>query len=202
MTALLEGLEAWHGEAVEQLTALEGLAEALALGAERLHRRDQARRLSTLRATVQEKVSLLEEAEVEDQRRFEEGKLLDGVLQFAIGGLAAALRRSSQHPLSAAARRAREALSQSAPFGRVVVLVGPGGVPDGVAVVSLSELAREARRTEAEAEGALRRKGFVVLTPQAFTKGLDLLVQEVLGGVAALPVPADHLRSVGARNQS
>jgi hypothetical protein len=198
----LERLDALHADVLEQEAALGGLAEALALEAERLHRRDQVRRLSALRAMVQDKVSLLQEAEAEAHLRFSEGKLLDGVFQFAIGGLTAALRQAHEHPLSTAARRAKEALSQSALFGRVVVLVGPGGVPDGVAVVSLSALAREARRAEAEAEEALRRKGFLVLTPQAFTKGLDLLVQGVLGGVVALPVPADRLRSAGARNQS
>jgi len=202
LTGFVERLTALHVEALEQEAALDGLAKALVLGAEQLHRRDQVRCLSTLRATVQEKVRSLQDGEAEAHLRFSEGRLLDGAFKFAIGGLTAALRQTSEHPLSAATRQAKKALSQSAPFGGVVVAIGPGGVPDDVAVVSLSKRARESWRMEAEEEEALRRNGSVVLTPRIFIKRLDLLTQEVLQGVIALPIPADRLRGPGASAQS
>jgi hypothetical protein len=122
-----------------------------------------------------------------------ERKLIGAGLNFAVGSLWAAVTGRREHPLVAGARWAERALTESAPFGTVVVAVGCNGVPDDVKVVPLSRLARKSGRTEAQVEASLRADGYALMAPDAFFAVLDELQNMVLAGTLALPVAPTQL---------
>ena len=84
-------------------------------------------------------------------------------------------------------------LARNASFGEVRVAVGPGGVPDDVKVIALSQLAREQDENESEVVAALEARGYRLVTPEAFSTILDKLKDKALSGPLALPVTSSSL---------
>jgi len=80
-----------------------------------------------------------------------------------------------------------------APFGTILVAVGPGGVPGDVRAVSVSALARKSGGSERQVETSLRVGGYVLMPQEAFTDALDGLEQSALVGALSLPVCAGRL---------
>ena len=102
------------------------------------------------------------------------------------------MRHSREHPLSVGARLAQGDFERTAPCGTVLVAVGPGGVPDDVKVVALSQQARELEKTESEVVAALKASGYHTMTPESFFTALDELKEKVLTGNLVLPVAVSN----------
>ena len=78
-------------------------------------------------------------------------------------------------------------------FGTVRVCVGPKGIPGEVSAVSVSELARESKRPEADVTRELREKGGLILREEAFCSLMDKLTELVREGHLVLPVPKEKV---------
>lgn len=201
MTGCRLRVEALRHQARVQADALAALKEAFAQETEHLHCHDQARRLDALREKVAQEVSDIERMEAAASRGFTKGKLIGGLVTFTLGSLIAATLHSREHPLSIGARLAHGDFTRTAPFGAVVVAVGPDGVPDDVNVVCLSRRARELKKSESEVVAALKASDYRVMTPESFSIALSQLKEKVLKGILALPVAAVSLPP-GTANRS
>ena len=76
---------------------------------------------------------------------------------------------------------------EAPPFGRVLVVVGPKGVPDGLKVLNISRMARAGGNSELVVEKRLVAQGNLPLTPKAFDHQMAWLASEVLAGRIGLP---------------
>ena len=183
-------LETLRHRAMAQQDVLASLGETFAQEAEHLHRYDQAQRLDALKERMAREVSNIQSMETAASYGFTKATLISGLAKFGIGSLIAVVRHSREHPLSVGARWAQGDFERTAPFGTVLVAVGPGGVPDDVNVIALSREARKLERTESEVVAALKARGHYVMTPESFFTALDELREKVLKGNLALPVAA------------
>ena len=86
-------------------------------------------------------------------------------------------------------------------FGTVMVCVGPKGIPGEICVVSISELARESNRLEADVTRELRDKGTLVLSEQTFCSLTDKLTELVREGHLVLPVPKEKVAELMTPNR-
>ncbi len=188
MTACRQRLEALRCLLAEQMDALAALKEVFALEAAHIHRHDQAGHLRDLRSKVIEEVEYVRQMESSAHYAFNKATLIRGLVKFGLGALVAALARSPEHPLSVGARLAKDDFERAEPYGTVLLVVESGGLLDKVTVVSLSRLARESGRPEAEIEAALKARGYLLVTPQDFSEVVDDLEDRVLRGILDLPV--------------
>ncbi len=76
---------------------------------------------------------------------------------------------------------------EAPPFGRVLVVVGPKGVPDGLKVLNISSMARAEGTSELVVENRLASQGNLLLTPKDFEQRMAWLGSEVLAGRIGLP---------------
>ena len=76
---------------------------------------------------------------------------------------------------------------QAPPFGRVLVAVGPKGVPDGLKVLNISSMSRAEGASELVVEKRLVTQGKLLITPKAFEQRMDWLAAEILAGRIGLP---------------
>ncbi len=187
-------VEALCRQAREQAAALEPLGDIFAKEAKRLVRYDQAVYLHSLRTRVLSEVNNIQRMEAAASYGFTKVTLITGMTKLALGGLAAAVVRN-RHALSVGAYLAESDLTRTAPFGNVMVAVGHGGLPDDAEVISLSRLARESDRLESDIEAALQTHGYLLMTPEAFSRVLAELGRRVLDGSLSLPVTSDQLSS-------
>ena len=181
-------LEVLRHRVTAQEDTLASLEETFAQEAEHLHRYDQAQRLDALEERIAREVNDIRRMETAAAYAFEKWTLSSGLAKLALGSLVAAVRHSREHPLSVGARLAQGDFERTAPFGTVLVAVRPGGVPDDVKVVALSQQARELERTESEVVAALKARGYHTMTPESFFTALNELRRKVLNGDLALPV--------------
>jgi hypothetical protein len=81
------------------------------------------------------------------------------------------------------------------PFRKVMVEIGPEGLPDGVAVVMISRLARQYGISESQVEQELQAQGLILMKSEDFCHFIDSLEQEVLDGTVSLPISPGQIRS-------
>ena len=113
---------------------------------------------------------------------------ITGSAKLALWSLIAAKRHSKEHPLTIGLEHAKSDFSRTAPFGTVIVAVGPKGMPDDVEVISLSQSAREQRKAESEIVAAMEDRGYRLIEPESFLRTLDELKEQVLKGSVTFPV--------------
>ena len=77
--------------------------------------------------------------------------------------------------------------SKTPRLGKVLIAVGPEGVPEDLRVVNVSELAEREGRTDGEIERTFAGNGHVLFTIEEFKTLASRLKEEVLCGRAALP---------------
>ena len=193
MTGCRLRIEVLRRQTRAQADALAALKEVFAQEAEHLCRHDQAHRIDALREKVAQEVSDIQRMETAASYGFTKGTLISGRVKFAVGSLVAGVRGSREHPLSVGARLAQSDFESTAPFGAVVVAVGPGGVPDDVSVIPLSRRAREQGKSESTVMALLNARGYRLVTPETFSTILNELNEKVLKGTLALPVAASSL---------
>ena len=77
--------------------------------------------------------------------------------------------------------------SKNPRLGKVLIAVGPEGVPEDLRVVNVSELAEREGRTDGEIERTFAGNGHVLFTIEEFKTLASRLKEEILCGRAALP---------------
>jgi len=77
--------------------------------------------------------------------------------------------------------------SKTPRLGKVLIAVGPEGVPEDLRVVNVSELAEREGRTDGEIQRTFSEKGHGLFTIEEFKTLASRLKEEVLCGRAALP---------------
>ena len=72
-------------------------------------------------------------------------------------------------------------------LGKVVIAVGPGGLPEDLMVVNVSEVAEREGTTDGQVEAAYAEKEHVLFTVEEFKSMVSWLKDEVLSGRVSLP---------------
>jgi len=198
----MEGIDSFHvclkglrHQAGVLAAAAVSLSASFQAEADRLTREDEAQRLEAIYAVVAEELERSRLLESAASYGYAKGDFILG-----LGGLAAKAIVSATTKNPRARKLVHSVFDQSAskvrPFGTVMVCVGLKGLPDDVRVVSISELARESNRSEADIVEELRRGGCIVFGQQAFSCLIDKLVMDVREGRLHLPVSSEKLSEV------
>jgi hypothetical protein len=158
----------------------------------RLDCHDQIMLLRELSSSISQQMNEVKRTENASSYGESKANMTMSLFQFAAGGILK--MTSSSKPLQALADDLlTKPLYEKRPFGNVLVRVGPKGVPDDVGVISVSRLARESHRNEAQVIEEMRSQGYLLLTEEAFS----LLITNLMGGIEkgdmALPVVGNKL---------
>lgn len=181
-----------------QAEALSGLEQAFAQQVDYLRRHDQARCIDDLMKRVDQEIKHIEYAEAAASSDSERLKTKLALLGLAAANIAGLLFPLKEHPMKLGARLAYDQLSDSEPYGTIIVGVGPGGVPRDVHVFPISRYARQQGVPEAKVIAELEAKGLRLFTPKAFSDFLTTLKDGILQGTSILPVakPSTTLKFV------
>ena len=164
---------------LEMEAALPAAVEAMELAKLWLSCRDQEKDLT---ATVEEVLHTLK-GEL-SRERLEETAYIRSTAQRALIDVAVNVTFSL---FSGSLQSTRREPEQAPPFGRVLVAVGPEGVPAGLRVINISSLARSGGTPEAVVEKGITAQGNFLLTQEAFRQLVDWLRTEVSAGRIGLP---------------
>ena len=180
----------------EETAVISELAAVLEDSATQMRRHDQAAVVHSLRDRVMSEVGAMRGTEATAASGHGGIAIAVGLGSLALGGLVSAASGHSG-PKRIGARVSRDILSKKVPFGSVEVTIGKQGIPEGVEVISVSRLARESGRSESEVRSTLRKDGYSVMVPEAFTRSLDTLERRILDGFVSLPVHIQELHKMG-----
>ncbi len=181
-----------------QLQAMQLTSTCLSLDvlfaeeAKSLDRHDQIILLRELSSFVSQQ--MIEVKQTENVSSYVESKanLTLSWLQFAAGGILK--MTSSSKPLQALADDLLiNPLYEKRPFGKVLVRIGPKGVPEDVVIISVSRLARESHRKEAQVIEKMRSQGYLLLSEEAFSLLITNLMDRIQKGNLVLPVASSQL---------
>jgi len=87
------------------------------------------------------------------------------------------------------------------PFGKVMVRVGPKGLPDDAKAISISQLTRDSNRLEPEIVNGLQENGYLLFSEDLFSFLLDRLIADVRQGKLCLPVSREKLTEIAGLNK-
>ena len=152
--------------------AVVTLDNAFAQEAEHLRRYDQAQCLDKLQARVAQEIRYEELMESSASLRYTEARFISGLAKGIGTSLGSLVRPTSENPLIIGARHAADEWKKAAPFGTVLVAVGPKGIPEDVRVGSLSRAARETGKPESEVRAALESRGYRIVMSGDFLRSL------------------------------
>ena len=79
-----------------------------------------------------------------------------------------------------------EKASTAPRLGKVLIVVGPGGLPEDLMVVNVSELAEQEGKTDGEIERDFADKGHALFAVEEFNSLVSWLKDEILSGRGAL----------------
>jgi hypothetical protein len=188
MSGCRQRIEALRSLVRAQIDVLPLLETAFIREAEYLYRYDQSRIVRALQDRITQQVAHMRRMEDSESYSFNKTMLITGFAEVLLWSLIAARLHTGEHPLSVGLEHARSDFSRTAPFGTVVVSVGPKGIPDDVQVVSLSQYAREQKKAETEIAAAMEDSGYRLIQAEKFLTTLDELREQVLKGSVGLPV--------------
>jgi len=181
----------------EKARALNSTAVSLAdlfdKEADHLIRMKMESRLRDLHSYIVEQLHMEKATEDAIKCSHDQTDIAVSLTSLAVGGI---LKITSQNNKTLSAigdQLLRKPAGSQHPFGLVLVDVGPVGVPDDVQVVSISQLARESNRAEAEVTKELKKRGHLLLNEENFSLLIDKLIEGVQEGRLALPVSAKKL---------
>jgi hypothetical protein len=195
----MESMKSFHEQLenlrhqVRQLTSAGlSLTTLFAEEAKRLGQEDEASRLRALHRAILEQLERAKSDESTASYAYSQVRL-----RAAWGGLIVGTiikMASSNRWLQSSANYLLENLGgKKPPFGKVLVCIGPKGLPDDVRVVSVSQLARESNQDESEVINNLEERGCLLFSEEDFSILIDKLVNDVLEGHLHLPVPTLEL---------
>lgn len=180
-----EQVAALAGKIVAQKSAVGELNALLKETAYQTLQHDQIEALDTLKRRVADEARDLMESESSTAYAATKVSLATGVGGLVFGSLAASLS-GHKDPVSIGLKVSRQMLERKTPSGNIVVSVG--GEPARVRAISISELARDSRRSEAEASAPLRKQGYLLISVQQFNQVTDVLKTQVTSGTIELPL--------------
>ena len=134
-----------------------------------------------------EEVENLKQIESAAQMGATKGAFWGGVAAFTLGSLFAAAK-GRQDAYNIGVRMAGSVLNRKVPFSTVLINIDGQVIPKGVKVVSISRLARESNMSESEVETSLKHNGYLLMTPEVFTKVLEKVASGILDGSVCLPL--------------
>jgi hypothetical protein len=169
--------------------------------ASRLDRNDEALRLKALYYSIIQQLHRAKHSE----NTAEYGRVRADTIS-TLGGLAlgaVAKRVSKNKQLSALTDTLFESpLAKEPPFGKVLICVGPRGLPDGVEIVCISRLARKSNREELGIIKELQEHGFLLFSEKTFSSLIDKLANDIHEGWRHLPVSMKELTEIKASGTS
>ena len=181
-----------HDRTQTLTAAVISLNESCEAESVRLNRQEAVHRLELIRTAI---LGDLERARGrEDAARYAQTKVDVG---FSLTGVAAKLLTAAVTNDHRTRKFVNDVFSTDThdkpTFGTAKVCIGPKGLPGEVSVVSISELARESKRSEADVTRELREKGDLVLSEETFGSLMDKVTESVREGHLVLPVPKEKL---------
>lgn len=163
--------------------------------AKRLNRKDEALRLKELHSSINHQLHRLKQSEASASQGHDNAQLILSLGGLAVGSVIRMVSKNEQ--LRTISGRLFGSLgNKKSPFGRVRVCIGPGGLPDDLRVVSVSQLARELNRQQSEVIKALQEGGYLLFDEREFSLLIDKLIAEALEGRLRVPVPKEKLTEV------
>jgi hypothetical protein len=183
----------------KKLAETELALNALFAGEEtRLEWEDEASSLKALYRTIVEQLDLMKYSE--SSACYGDTK---ANLAFSVTGLAAKIIVATTKNQRAwnFVNNIFDTESHKKPFGKVMVRVGPKGLPDDARAVSISQLARESNRLESQITNKLQEDGYLLFSKEAFSLLIDRLVGDVREGKLHLPVSRDRLAEIAGLNK-
>jgi hypothetical protein len=200
----MEGLKSFH----ERLRDLRSQAGKLidagsalnALFAEEEIRLKREGGASTLRAahrTIVEQLQALKRIEISASLAHSEAN----IALFPVGLALTVLfsRNDMQSAIMDYLRRPSE--DRQRPFGKVMVCVGPKGLPDDANAISISQLARDSDRPEPEIVNGLQGNGYLLFSEDLFSSLIEKLVTDVRRGKLCLPLSRERLAEIAGSNK-
>jgi hypothetical protein len=169
--------------------------------AKRLDRIDEASRLETMRAYIDQQLHQVRRSEDSAQYSRDRVDIISTLGGFALKNAIKQVSKGSR--LSRFADRVfKNDSSEERPFGNVLVCIGPEGLPNDVKPVSISQLARESNRTETDVNNDIQKRDFLLLDEKSFHLLIEMLVDDVIEGRRRLPISLKQLSEIGASNTS
>ena len=163
--------------AVEE--ALPDMAEALNLAEAWIWRHDQEKELMKATQDVSNRVKSEQSQELFAYQLYLRTKVQENLVSLVVDVVKGVIDgRLQPHPYRA---------SKTPCFRRVMVGVGPEGVPGDLRVVNVSQLTRDRAVSESAVEKTLLAQGLSLFTLQKFEELATWLGQEVLDGRLRLP---------------
>ncbi len=180
-------------------TASLSLSNLFAEEACRLNWRDEASRLQALYLPIREQLDRAKSVEGVVACGYSKTKLTVSLAELAVGGTIRMLSKNKQM-LAFSDHLLNNLAGEQRPFGKVLICVGPKGMPDDVQVVSISRLARESNREESEVINELQGRGCLLFSEKAFSLLTDKLTGDVQEGRLVLPISTEKLTEVKTSN--
>jgi hypothetical protein len=160
--------------------------------ANRLSREDETSRLIALHSSIRQRLERVERNEDSASYGHSQANLM-----LSLGGLAASgiiEMVSGNKQLSTMTGHLLQGLgNKQRPFGKVLVCIGPRGLPDDLRVVSISRLARESNWDEPEVINELQERGYLLFNKKEFSLLIEKLIDNILKGRLCLPIPKEKL---------
>jgi hypothetical protein len=175
------------------------LTELFAEEAKRLSKEDEASRLRALYHAVVEQLEQVKRNE--GSANYAQSQVNLEVSVIALAMSAGRTMVSKNNRLSRISDSLKSVSIKKLPFGNVRVCIGPKGLPDAVEVISISRLARESNRLESDVINELQKRGYLLLSKEAFSLLIDKLVDDVREGRLCLPISGEKLSEFTASGE-
>ncbi len=172
------------------LKALSSFADALAEAEQWLSCRDQVKQLKVAVENVLTQAQRVLAQALLDYRIASEYALKQQTVDLVVN--AATLIFGGRVPLPS------KRTAKTPRLGKVVIVVGPGGLPEDLLVVNVSDLAEQEGKTDKEIERALADNGQRLFNLEEFKTFASWLTEEVLCGRASLPYHPEGPRTPAA----
>ncbi len=198
----MEGLDSFNAylknlrhKAASLMSTVLSLSVMLEGEADRLRREDEASRLRALLSSSKMELDAAKRSEESARYGHTQANMIVSLGGLALGSLIRAASKNTQ--VSGKAGKILQNLSiGERPFGKVLINVGPEGLPDDVRVISISELARHSNRPEQEVMNELLKGGRLLFSEDEFSHLIDRLINGVLQGQMSLPVSLKTLKEM------
>ena len=182
-----------HNKARALTSNAVSLANIFAEEATRLNRMAMASQLRKLRSSIVQQLQMAKAAEDAARSGYNQTSIVNSVGRLVTGGIIKMVSQDNK-PLSALGDQLlRKPAGKPRPFGMVLVCIGPTGVPDGVGVVSVSQLARGSNREEAAVTNELQERGHLLFSEKTFCLLINKLIEDIEGGCLLLPISPEKL---------
>jgi len=153
---------------------------------------DEASRLKALYLSIREQMDRARRLENAVSYGHSRVSLVMKLGEIAVGGAIGMLSRNKEAQ-AISYGLLNDPGGEHRPYGRVRICVGPKGIPDDVQVVSISGLASESKREEAEVIDELQRHGCLLFSEKVFSLLIDKMACAVQEGRLHLPVSIEKL---------